>query len=87
MLTDGGFEVAFDDSDRLFDVIDGKSVVLLIPLLSDKYRIVISMYYLDERSLEEIATATGQSKNTVAVQIHRGVKQLATLFKVDTSVA
>jgi len=84
-LTEVGFEIPVDDSDRLLDFIDGKSTVLLIPLLAKKYRIVVSMYYLDGMTLTEIAAATNQSKNTVAVQIHRGLKKLSALFKVDTS--
>jgi len=86
-LIDVGFEIPVDDSDRLFNVIDGTNAVLLIPLLAEKYRLVISMHYLDGMSLTEIAAATNQPKNTVAVQIHRGIKRLETLFKVDTSVA
>jgi len=85
VLTEEGFEIGTDDSDRLFNTIDGKSAALLIPLLSEKYRLIVSMYFLDGMSLAEIAVATKQSKNTATVQIHRAIKKLKTLFKVDTS--
>jgi len=83
VLTDGGFQVALDDSDRMFNILDGKTAIILIPLLTDKYRDVVSMRYLDDMPLKEIAELTKQSKNTVAVQIHRGVEKLAVLFRID----
>jgi len=83
-LTEKGFVVAIDDSQELFDTIDGKTALLLIPLLSDKYRKVVSMRYIDDLPLKEIALITKQSQNAVAVQIHRGVGKLAVLFRADT---
>ena len=85
MLFEGGFQINVDDTDRLLNIFDGKSAALLIPLLGEKYRTVLTMYYIDEMALKEIAEATHQSKNTVAVQIHRGVEKLAILFRVDTA--
>jgi RNA polymerase sigma-70 factor (ECF subfamily) len=86
VLIESGFEVVSDDSERHLNVIDGKSAVLLIPLLPKKYRTVISMHYLDGMSLTEISLITKQSNNTTAVQLHRGIKKLESLFLVDTSV-
>jgi len=83
VLTEAGFQIAVDDSERLFNTIDGKTAVKLIPLLEEKYRRVITMRYIDDLPLKDIATATHQSSNTVAVQIHRGIGKLAILFRVD----
>ena len=83
ILTEGGFQVAIDDSERLFNIIDGKTAIMLLPLLADKYRNVVAMRYVQDMPLKEIAAATNQSQNTVAVQIHRGVGKLAILFRVD----
>lgn len=85
ILTEQGFQIAVDDSDRLFNIIDGKTAILLIPLLRGKYRDVVAMRYLEDMPLKEIAAATRQSKNTVAVQIHRGVEKLAILFRIDAA--
>ena len=62
-LTEKGFQIAIDDSDRLFNIMDGKNAILLIPLLTEKYRAVISMHYVDDMSLQEIARATNQLLN------------------------
>lgn len=83
-LSEKGFTVSVDDSQELFDTIDGKTALLLVPLLSDKYRDVVSMRYIDDMALKEIAQVTKQSQATVAVQIHRGVGKLAVLFCADT---
>lgn len=83
VLAEKGFEVWTDDSERLFNKIDAGFVVLLIPKMTQKYRKVVTLRYVDEQSIQEIADFTGQSKKTVAVQIHRGLEQLAVLFKVE----
>ena len=82
-LLETGFQIALDDSEKLFDQIDGKAAMLLIPLLGDKYEKVVSMRFQEEMTIKEIAEATQQSNNTVVVQIHRGVDKLAILIKVD----
>ena len=87
ILTEGGFQVVIDDSEQLFNIIDGKTAIMMIPLLSEKYRKVITMRYLEDLPLKDIALTTKQSKNTVAVQIHRGVEKLAILFRVQETEA
>lgn len=83
VLAEKGFEVWVDDVERLFNKIDAGFVVLLIPKMTQKYRRVVTLRYVDEQSIQEIAAKTGQSRKTVAVQIHRGLEQLAVLFKVE----
>lgn len=83
VLTGKGFQVSYDDSEQMCNIIDGKMAIMLIPLLSKKYRDVISMRYIEDMPLKEIAALTSQSKNTVAVQIHRGLGKLAILFRAS----
>ena len=85
ILSEAGFQVVIDDSEKLFNMIDGKTALLLIPLLADKYQKVVSMRYEENLSIKEIALATRQSNNTVVVQIHRGIEKLAVLFRVDAT--
>jgi len=61
---------------RLFNILDGKAALLLIQRLPKKYQTVLRMRYVQDLSLKEISLITGQSKNTVAVQIHRGLERL-----------
>lgn len=82
-LKEAGFEIAFDESDHLIDVADGKTALLLIPLLKKKYQKVVTMRFEEEKTIKEIAEATQQVPNTVVVQIRRGINELAVLFRVS----
>lgn len=79
-LLEQGFEPKGSDISRDLDVIDGKAVLLLIPRLPEKYRKAMQMRYLQHLSLKEMALITGQSKNTMAVQVHRGLAKLKKLY-------
>lgn len=79
-LLEKGFDLGFEDQKTVEDILDGKQIVLLIPLLSKKYRVVMQMRYIQDLSLKEMALITGQSQNTVAVQAHRGLEKLKTLY-------
>lgn len=80
-LLEKGFEPkANDPPENLFNVLDGKASLLLIARLPEIYQKVIRMKYVEDLSLEEISQITGQSKNTIAVQIHRGIEKLKIIY-------
>ena len=54
-----------------------------MPQLPIKYQKVMRMKYVQDLSIKEIALLTGQSKNTVTVQAHRGLEKLKLLYKHD----
>jgi len=81
ILIEKGFEPSTDDFISLFNILDGKVAILLIAQLPKPYRKVIHMRYVQDLSLKEISILTGQSKNTVAVKIHRGLSKLKILYK------
>jgi RNA polymerase sigma-70 factor (ECF subfamily) len=83
-LLEKGFEPAAENPGRFLDVFDGKAAVLLIKRLPIKYQKVMRMRYVQGLSLKEIAVATGQSKNTVAVQCHRGLAKVKRLYEPAT---
>lgn len=82
-LLEKGFDSGFDQSERIVDRMDGKSALLLIQHLPEKYKRVIHMRYVQELSLEEISLITSQSKNAVAVQAHRGLAKLKELHNQE----
>lgn len=63
-----------------FNVLDGKAALLLIEKLPEKYQKIMRMRYIQDLSITEISLITKQSKNAVAVQIHRGLEKLRVLF-------
>lgn len=79
-LLEKGFEPGSDEYEKTINILDGKELILLIPQLAKKYEVVIKMRYLKGLSLKEMALLTGQSENTVAVQVHRGLAKLKKLY-------
>jgi len=80
VLLEKGFEPSIDHTEHIFDVFDGKVALLLIQDLPIKYQKVMRMRYVRDLSLKEIALITEQSRNTVAVQLHRGLGKLKILY-------
>ncbi len=83
-LVDKGFEPAVEQEENLFNVLDGKTLVILIKQLPVKYIRVMQMRYIQNLTLKEMSLITGQSKNTIAVQVHRGLEKLKLLYKADS---
>lgn len=75
-LLENGFDPSYNEYEKQIQIIDGKAIIALIPLLPKKYALVIHLRYLKGLSLKEMATITHQSENTVAVQAHRGLEKL-----------
>src|SRR5688500_28056 len=67
-----GFEPGVNDTDKIINTLDGKEAANLIKELPPKYRKAVSMRYLQDMSLSEMASMTKQSKNAVTVQVCRG---------------
>lgn len=79
-LTEKGFEPSAGNHGRIFNFLDGKAALLLIQNLPEVYKKIMRMRYIQNLSLKEISLITGQSKNTIAVQAHRGLEKLKLLY-------
>lgn len=79
-LHEEGFDPSFDDTDSLFDIIDGERAVKLISKIREPYGESVFMRYVQDLSLPEIAKITGESENTISVRIHRGIALLKKLY-------
>jgi RNA polymerase sigma-70 factor, ECF subfamily len=82
-LVEKGFEPSANtqEFEHISNILDGKATMLLINKLPDRYRKVLTMRYIENLTIEEMAAEIGQSKNTVAVQIHRGLVKLKEIFE------
>ncbi len=80
LMLEKGYEPSIDNRERLFDLLDGKAALLLIARLPLTYQKAMRMRYVQDLSLSEMALVTGQSKNTISVQIHRGTEKLKALY-------
>ncbi len=87
-LVEKGFEPADTDSEskRLFNTIDGKAATLLIKCLPEAYREIIRMRFIQDLSLKEISLITGETRNSIAVKVHRGLEKLRVLYGPGLSV-
>jgi RNA polymerase sigma-70 factor, ECF subfamily len=84
ILLEKGFNPSIDETDRLINTLDGRQALLLIDKLSKKYQKVIHMKYVQGLSISEMALITDQTKNTIAVQAHRGLIELRELYERKT---
>ncbi len=80
VLIEKGYEPSTDTSERMFNMIDGKTAILLIARLPLAYQKVMRMRYVQDLSLAEMSLITGKSKNSMAVQVHRGLEKLKVLY-------
>lgn len=78
-LLEEGFDVADTTSPKTQDVLDAKRIVSLLEDLDEKYKEILTLRYVQDLSIKEIALSINETENTVSVRIHRGLNQLQTL--------
>ena len=79
-LKEKGFEPGEDNSQRLMNILDGKRAILLISRLPEKYQKIMRMRYVQDLSLKEMSLITGLLKETLSVQVHRGLEKLKKIY-------
>jgi RNA polymerase sigma-70 factor (ECF subfamily) len=81
VLLKKGFEPSIDDSEKIINEFDAKIAFSLIKRLPKKYQDIIRMRFIKDLSIDEISISKKQTKNTTAVQVHRGLERLKHLFE------
>ncbi|MEK7461973.1 MAG: sigma-70 family RNA polymerase sigma factor [Patescibacteria group bacterium] len=81
VMLEKGFEPSLNDTHRLEDMLDGEQAATLIAQLPMLYQRVMRLRYMQDLSLQEISLITGQTKNAIAVQTHRGLEKLKELYE------
>ncbi len=87
ILIEQGYDPGSSDIDRLVNILDGTSAIKLLESLPKKYQTILRLRFIDDLTISEIATKTRQSKNTVTVQIHRGLARLKILYQIKLITA
>lgn len=80
VLLEKGVEPSVGHAGNILNVLDGKAALILIARLPEKYQKAMRMRYVQDLSLKEMSLITGQTKNTMAVQVHRGLDKLKLLY-------
>ncbi len=84
MMIEKGFEPSAKETpEHILNILDGKAALLLIARLPFAYQKVMRMKYVQDLSLKEISLITGQTKNAIAVQIHRGIVKLKLIYSLQ----
>lgn len=79
-LLEKGYEPGSNEVETIINMLDGKTGLLLIQRLPEKYSAIMRMRFTQNMTLEEISLVTGQTKNAIAVQVHRGIQKLRVLY-------
>lgn len=81
MMQETGFDPSDNTHDRLLKFVEGGEMIRLLKNLEPKYREAISMKYVDDMDIREIAEATGETENNVTVRIHRGLSKIREILQ------
>ncbi len=76
-MREGGFEPSADAPQK--DFLEAEAVRKLLLSLEEKQRDAVTLRFLNELSVGEIARITGATETLVSVRIHRGLKKLRLL--------
>lgn len=58
-----------------------RAVMVALEQLNDDYRLAVSMYYVEQEPVSEVAKALNKSQGATRVMIHRGMKQLREILE------
>jgi len=77
---DKGIDFGENNLEALYNKIDGEKALLLLNKLPTEYRDVIFMKYVEELTIQEIASLTNESPNNISVRLHRGLEKARKLY-------
>lgn len=84
LLQEGGFDVSTNEHVHAGESIDVQTAASYIRELPTKYRDVVYMKVILEMPLDDIAYKTNSNKQTVSVQIHRGLKRIQSMHETKS---
>jgi RNA polymerase sigma-70 factor (ECF subfamily) len=79
-LVASGFEISQTSEQEIYNHIDGVMLLKEINKLPKGYNEIITMRYINDCSVRDIAKALKNTENNISVKIHRGVGKLRVLL-------
>ncbi|MDO8481788.1 MAG: RNA polymerase sigma factor [bacterium] len=79
LLSEGS---ARETEERVDERVLVEKIRSFIPELPEDYRVVVTMRFVDDFSIGDIAKTIGASENVVSVRIHRGIAKLRALCQI-----
>lgn len=75
------FKTEVSEEEMVSDNFDKDFVVSKLELLEDDHREILTMRYINEMSIREIADTLDQTPNNVSVRIHRAVEKMKVILE------
>ncbi len=75
-LIEDGFDIGFDNRQKIEDFLEGESVWKKVEILDESHREILTMRYMNDFSIKEIAEMLDISENSASVKIHRALEKL-----------
>ena len=79
-MAEAGFDPEWNNPENQEDKLDGEKAIAMLRHIPPMYQEVIFMRYVEDLTLKEIASITGESENAVAVKVHRGLKKVKKVY-------
>ncbi len=81
-MIERGFDEGYDSHSKDEDKLMGESIWYVVEKLDDKYKEVITLRYMNDMSVKEIADILKESENHVSVKIHRALEKIKEQIKI-----
>ncbi len=75
-LINEGYDIGFDDRKKMEDLLMGESVWTKVTEMEPGHIEILTLRYMNDLSIKEIAHMIDQSENSVSVKIHRALEKL-----------
>ena len=85
-LTDEGYDIANENEVDHEKISDQRIILKSLEKLDEKYRTVLTLRYIDDLTITEIAKTLGESENNISVIIHRGIDKLRNEFNSQSGI-
>lgn len=76
-----GFDVGFNDRERIELEDEFKSLRKIIDTIPEQYREAFIMRHIDGLSVKEISKITGDSENIISVRVHRAIEKIKKIYE------
>lgn len=75
-LIDEGYDIGFDDRQKMEDLLMGENVWSEVTKMDKSHIEILTLRYINDLSIKEIADVLEQSENNISVRIHRALEKL-----------
>ncbi len=81
MQEKAGFDIGDESSKKEEDKFDGLQALELLKNMSPNSKEVLTLKYVEDLSVKEIAKILKENENTISVRLHRALNELKSIYK------